>query len=231
MSYKQELELKIWKATMKDSPQHQNIHIPNVFCEIDSFIERNNLSLHKFKAGGGDWSILFKQIIDQYKPKTLIEIGSYVGFSACKFAEYNKLYTNDFAIICIDTWLATGWKENWDSRLNGQPTLFYSFIKNVKDQGHSDVIIPYQWPSINAFMYLKKANIVADVIYVDGAHDEINVHLDVGNYYSLLKPGGIMFGDDWTWDSVKSGVYSAMDSLNINKNKLHILGACWAIEK
>jgi predicted O-methyltransferase YrrM len=228
MSFKENLELKIWKSTMKKN--HKDISMPDRYTELDSFIEKNEIKLHEFTCMGATHDYLFKEIIDRKKPKTIIEVGSALGYSACKMAEFNKRHRNDFAIICIDTWINDiGYTEYWDARLFGQPVMHYNFLKNIKDQKHTDVIIPYQFDSINAFLFLKQSDVYADVIYIDAAHDELSVYLDVINYYNLLKTDGIIFGDDWAWESVRKGVFKACDELSI-RNKLKISkDGCWII--
>lgn len=36
-----------------------------------------------------------------------------------------------------------------------------------------------------------------DLIYVDGAHDEVSVYNDLVNYYPKLATNGVICGDDW----------------------------------
>lgn len=230
-TFKEELELKIHRGTMKSKQVHQNIEIPDFYEGLEMFIEKNGLTdkMHILKCAGESHDLLFKQIVDVVKPRIIIEAGSYVGYSACKFAEYNKLHKKHFAIICIDNWLSVWYKENWESKLFGQPTLYYSFLKNIKDQGHTDVVIPYQQDTLRAYYNLKKLNISGDVIYIDAAHDELSVYIDFMKYYELLNPRGILFGDDWAWESVRMGVLKACDELNI-KSQLEVTNGCWIIQ-
>ena len=37
----------------------------------------------------------------------------------------------------------------------------------------------------------------AELIYIDASHDEYHVYGDLVHYWQLLRPGGIMFGDDY----------------------------------
>ena len=36
------------------------------------------------------------------------------------------------------------------------------------------------------------------MVYVDAGHDFFSVYSDMENYYKLIRPGGVMFGDDFT---------------------------------
>lgn len=226
---KQELELKIWKAVVKKS-EERGLDIPDIYEGLDNFIEKNNIHLLPLKCAGAAWDHIYEHIINKIQPNIIIEVGSYVGYSSCKMAEYNKKHKKDFSIICIDPWLWCGWNENFDARINGYPVLYYSFLKNVKSQNHDDVIIPYPMPALTAYLNLKKVDILADVIYIDGAHDYENVYLDITRYYNLLREGGVIYGDDWAWESVREGVNGACDELRIH-SKLQIVDGCWVIQK
>jgi hypothetical protein len=46
----------------------------------------------------------------------------------------------------------------------------------------------------------------ADLIYLDGSHEEEDVYQDLVTWWDIVKPGGPLFGDDWTWDGVRLAV-------------------------
>lgn len=46
----------------------------------------------------------------------------------------------------------------------------------------------------NLFAYQK---FVFDVIYIDASHEYKNVRQDLEAWWPLLRPGGVMFGDDY----------------------------------
>lgn len=52
-------------------------------------------------------SPIFKYIINQVKPKLIVEVGSWMGQSACTMAAALKELNLDAAVICIDTWLGS----------------------------------------------------------------------------------------------------------------------------
>jgi predicted O-methyltransferase YrrM len=49
-------------------------------------------------------------------------------------------------------------------------------------------------------------DVKADLIYIDGSHDEKDVYDDLSVYWDLLSPGGVVFGDDWPWEQVSNAV-------------------------
>lgn len=221
------LELLLWKSVVKNN---ENLVIPDIFDGIESYCEEHNATA-KLVCAGAPWDSVWESMIKHLKPKVILEIGSYIGYSACKMAEYCKnLGYQDFSIVCIDPWLDCSGLGNFKERVHGYPIFYYKFLYNVKTQGHSDVIIPFPMPSQTAYKYIDKANVMADMIYVDGAHDYDDVYLDLTRYYQVLRPGGIICGDDWAWDSVRLAVNDACKELSIN-NKLQLAGGVWYIQK
>jgi len=190
---------------------------------------------------------LFIDLINQINPTIIIEIGSYWGYSAICMGNELKKHKNDFRIICIDTWLGNEnfyiWgKEKYTTPSrdqkqlkNGYPTTYYQFVRNIIQNDLQNHIIPIPLPSKNAAVVLKEKiksiiEIKADLIYIDGSHEEMDVYYDCKNYWDLLKINGIMFGDDWTWNTVKSGV-STFAEENKLQIQLHPNGVHWFIRK
>jgi predicted O-methyltransferase YrrM len=152
---------------------------------------------------------IFEILINLLRPKTIIEVGSWKGMSAIKMAK-----------ICDDTWL--GGVEHWDMPdgedpmkgylyatldwKNGRPDIYNQFIANVIYENQTEKIVPLANTSQNAYKILKRVNITADLIYVDGSHEIEDVYMDINNYWKLLSSGGVMFGDDLGWVGVKGAV-------------------------
>ena len=70
----------------------------------------------------------------------------------------------------------------------------------------------------------------ADLIYIDADHTFNSVHHDITEFWDLLRPGGVIFGDDYndTWPGVKEAVNLFAE--NINK-EVHIFDNKWIIKK
>lgn len=168
-----------------------------------------------------------------------LEVGSWKGASACRIAEAFKSAGVQASIICIDTWL--GAPEFWTSaglndptrgislaRVNGYPSVFYTFTKNVKAMGHSDMIAPLPLSSTQAADVLASYGLKARGMYIDGAHEYEAVLADLATYYKLLEPGGIMWGDDY--DRGWPGVVRAVDEFAArHKLKLVVEGSNWVL--
>jgi predicted O-methyltransferase YrrM len=180
---------------------------------------------------------IFKQLIDAIHPQLILEVGSWKGVSAIKMASILKEQSEDFAIVCIDTWLGS-LEMLFDPSCgdfnqfikHGYPTLYYQFLANICHLGYSEYIVPFPNTSVTAAYWFLHHKIQADLIYIDASHEEDEVYIDIVNYWKLLKPEGIMFGDDWSekWPGVicATGRFAKENDLN-----LEIAGDKWVLQK
>lgn len=181
----------------------------------------------------------FESYVNKINPKLIIEVGTWKGLSAITMANKCNTETN---IICIDTWL--GAPEFWTTNgihdrtrgkslklKDGYPTVFYTFLNNVKLSGHEDKISPFPISSIQGAEVLKHYNIKADIIYIDASHEYNQVIQDIQAYWDILNDGGVMFGDDYTdyWHGVKKAVNEFASKNNL-KITIHGEGL-WEIYK
>jgi methyltransferase family protein len=113
---------------------------------------------------------------------------------------------------------------------NGYPGLYYQFLSNVFLKRLHKIIIPFPNTSIIAFKWLKQRNIQADIIYIDGSHEEDEIYIDIKNYYQLIKKRGVIFGDDWDWASIRRAVRKFAKE---KKLKIKLMGnkSFWSLNK
>ncbi len=168
------------------------------------------------EQGWGSGSPAFGILIERLKPSLVIEVGTWKGGSALEMARHlDRLGLDSSRILCVDTWL--GALEMWGDQSDtdryqslqlkhGYPQLYYQFLANVCHRGAQQRIIPFPLPSATASQWLALRSVRAELIYVDGSHEEEDVHADLVDYWDLLAPGGILFGDDYSWTGVKLAV-------------------------
>lgn len=166
-------------------------------------------------AGWGGDSGAFNELIGETKPEFIIEVGSWKGASAVTMADALLFHGIEGRILCIDTWLGAleFWSDQNDPErfqalecIHGYPSVYYRFLANVCHRGHQQRIVPFSLPSTAAALWLLRTNLRADLIYIDGSHEEEDVYQDLLDYHMLLKPGGRIFGDDWGWSGVQAAV-------------------------
>jgi predicted O-methyltransferase YrrM len=140
-------------------------------------------------------------LIPQLKPRRILEIGSYEGKSACYLID--KLGSEiPIEIHCVDSWeggsehqkmghnmsvVRSRFQHNIElasSRARCKPTL-------IIHEGYSDVKLPEILSSGKARFF--------DFIYIDGSHQAPDVLFDAVVGFKLLKIGGVIAFDDYTW--------------------------------
>lgn len=91
--------------------------------------------------------------------------------------------------------------------------------------------IPFAISSDQASTVLKYYKCVADAIYIDASHEQGDVYRDIVNFWEFLKPGGVLFGDDYdhkNWPGVVHDVDKFVKEYNVT---LKICGVVWFILK
>lgn len=153
----------------------------------------------------------FREIIKEVIPGTIIEVGSWKGASALTMAKLTEPTAT--TIYCVDSWLG-GYEmvihddsEPCDTlKKFGYPQVYFQFLSNLFPSEHSHRIFPIPQTSINGSRLLKAHGIWADLIYIDASHQLEDVYIDLCAYWELLRPGGVMFGDDFELDGVSLSV-------------------------
>lgn len=145
---------------------------------------------------------IFDQLVEQTKPKTIIEVGSWKGRSIAHFAKATEGLSSD--LYALDTWQGgidhvMSEKTQDDRKCDplGSPRLYHQFLRNFVDSPSANRIFPVQNSSLNGLRILKKLGVTAKLIYVDGSHEYEDVYADLCMAVQLLEPGGIIFGDDF----------------------------------
>ena len=113
-------------------------------------------------------------------------------------------------------------------RLNGWPMVYYEFLANMMRAGLQHVVTPWAVPSLIAARCLRSVPGVAlDVVYIDASHEYEDVRADIAAWWPLVKPGGLLCGDDY--DPVTDpGVVRAVDEA---ARGCKVVGRMWQVEK
>lgn len=169
---------------------------------------------------------IFENLITQFRPELILEVGTYKGRSAIHMANIVKKHQIPCKVVCIDTFLGSAehYHLNDLNRVHGYPTLYYQFLANVMHTDNQDVIVPIPLDSFSEYRILKENGTRADMIYVDAGHYYESVALDIKLYWELLKPGGVMIGDDYSpsnWPDVVKAVHEFFpeDEINVDNGR------------
>ena len=189
--------------------------VRSLLHKVDPYQGFDWQSLPDDRSGWGSDSAAFGELVAAIKPRRIIEVGTWKGGSALTLAEALEKQGLDAEIICVDTWLGAleMWTDQEDAGRfgslalkHGYPTLYYQFLANVCRAGQQSRITPFPIPSVTAAQWFSLRDVRADLIYIDGSHEEEDVYQDLVSYWDLVRPGGVLFGDDWSWDGVRLAV-------------------------
>jgi predicted O-methyltransferase YrrM len=182
-------------------------------------------------------------VLDIIRPTFWLELGSMLGGSAIRVADMVKRRGEATDIVCIDPFTGDvnmwAWEQpsrqagRWQFlRLErGRPTIYDRFMANVTAAGHGDIILPVAATSIVGMKLLRRLRAegrissLPSVIYLDSAHEPDETFLELQNCWALLPSGGVLMGDDWSWDAVRNDVLRFARSVPINHQQSHRLAA------
>jgi predicted O-methyltransferase YrrM len=123
-------------------------------------------------------------LVEQFQPKTVLEIGSFEGRSACAFLVQKA----GVQLTCIDPWEDDEIKQRFDANiLAALAESPESACRAVR--GYSARVLPRLAVEGNRF----------DMIYIDGSHRACDVLRDAVMAFDLCSVGGLMVFDDYLW--------------------------------
>lgn len=154
------------------------------------------------------------QILNLKRPSRVVEVGSYEGRSACYVVDQIAA-DRALELWCIDTWQGSleydpttmgDVEQRFDhnigmakSRAKIAPTVHK--MRGRSDDGLAQLLAAGHRESM-------------DLIYIDGSHEAPDVFIDAAMAFPLLRVGGVMIFDDYTWFQ---GSQTARDPLQMPK--------------
>lgn len=179
---------------------------------------------------------VWDQLIPQFKPQKILEIGSYEGASAYYLVQ--KLAPlHPLELHCIDTWEGGIEHQEGGGAETDMSAVEARFLKNARTMVES-APNPVELVVHKGFSHAQLAKLLAsghesafDMVYVDGSHQAPDVLCDAILSFRLLKTGGLLIFDDYLWfEDLPSGKdltrspKIALDAFtNIYCRKLNIL--------
>jgi len=116
---------------------------------------------------------------------TLLEVGSYLGASACFLAAAAK--ERGGKVHCVDTWhnegMSEGLRDTWEQ-----------FVANTRP--YASLIVPHRGLSVDV---AKEFSGQIDLLFLDGDHSYEGCRADVLAWLPHLKTGGVLVMHDYGW--------------------------------
>ena len=143
-------------------------------------------------------------LVEQHRPAVTVELGTWRGASAIALARLVRTWGG--LVYCIDTWTGqvNGSK---GGTVAGAPAMILECATNLVAAGVAPAIrlIPTRTDAAAALWTLP-----IDFLYVDADHSDASVTADLAAWWTHLRPGGLIAGDDYD-NPMYPGVVAAWD--------------------
>lgn len=120
-----------------------------------------------------------------------LQLGVYTGDASVWMAE-NVLTGDQSRLFDVDTWAGSDEPAHEEIDFDDVRQYYQGRIKGLP-------IIPHQTTTTDYLIYHSEEKSSYDFIYIDADHTTVGVILDAELSWPLLKSGGIMAFDDYTW--------------------------------
>lgn len=130
------------------------------------------------------------ELVEQYRPKVCVELGTWLGASAIPIARSIARWGG--TLTCVDTW-AGELNDDGGSEGGKPPLMLVSFARAVVEAGLSNIrIIPAM--TVEA---ARSWDTPIDFLYVDADHSHLGCWNDLAAWTPHVKRGGLIAGDDY----------------------------------
>jgi predicted O-methyltransferase YrrM len=185
--------------------------VRSIIHATDPYLNIQKESLPFVDHGWGGNDPIFAELIEQVKPKRILELGSWYGQSAITMGLSCKNLGLDTEIVCVDTWLGSA--EHWLvppyremlRMKDGRPEFYHQFLANVMHAGLQDFITPFP-ATVSVACVVLNNRAKFDLIYVDAGHLGPEPAECLNASAPLLADGGVTFGHDIHWPDVANAV-------------------------
>jgi len=168
----------------------------------------NTPTHYKDIHGWFDYESLYFTIFSGLKDQAhIVEVGSWLGRSACYMAELIKVSGKNIRLDCIDNW-SEPQAEKLKSVIKGNDrTHIHDFVNNLHHADVLEFVHVVQLPSLEAVhVYADKS---LDFVFLDNDHSEEHVLSELNAWWPRIKKGGVLAGHDYIesrWPGVVKAV-------------------------
>lgn len=194
------------------------VEFPNLQpCRVPNQPPQETRMSHYDFTGVAEWNripgwfdlgkaIAIQQRVKQLPPGAqLVELGSFQGRSSIAIA---AVLPPQATLHCVDHFRGSEEHHRMDLDVS---QLFESFSRNIQRFGVAERIHVIRDSTLAAATQFAPSS--CNLILVDAAHDFDSVHADLTAWYPKLRPGGLLFCDDY--DPRWPGVMRAVESLGL----------------
>jgi hypothetical protein len=177
---------------------------------------------------------IFFDLLEEFRPSLIVELGSWVGGSAITMAKSASELGLDCEIVCVDHFLGSAEHLGADNkflkgvpRSHGRPMLYERFLANVVGAWCEDRITPLLGTTTAAAEFFVANDLEPDLVYVDAGHGFREVSHDIHDWWDLKIRPRCIFGHDYSDEhkEVKIGVRNSFgfDDLDLSRQPFWIV--------
>lgn len=228
-----DLIVEISKALISKVPHYSDSDFVTTSFSVDGYKSSVHVEMRQDIDGWFDWPDLYKSIVNSYPDGShFVEVGSWMGKSACYMAELLKKSNRRIKFDCVDIWDDNSSEPAYSLAIEtgrkAGKTLIDIFKDNLSRYGVLDLVNPIKMSSVSAAKKYKNTSV--DMIFIDAAHDYESVKNDLKAWWPKLKSGGTFAGHDWHYS--QDGVQRAVKEFcQLHNLPIRISGQCWIVEK
>lgn len=148
-------------------------------------------------------------LIEQHRPKVVVELGTWLGASAIAMARSIRRWGG--TVTCVDTW-AGELNEAGGTQAGRPPLMVLSCARAMVQAGVSASVRLIPAMTVDAAQYWSQP---IDFLYIDADHSAAGVLADLHAWTPHVRSGGLIAGDDYdhprypgvraAWDAFEQG--------------------------
>ena len=168
--------------------------------------------------GWCDFEDLYRSQVQRVSTGHFVEVGAWLGRSACLMGSLIRDSHKPICFDAIDHGLGDpGVRPYMDELRETGRTIADELRRNVAACGLAEYVNVRIMDSVEAAHTYREQSL--DFVFIDGAHEEEPVRRDVMAWLPRVRPGGVLAGHDWPYESVQEAVLRFV--------RPHAVGSCW----
>lgn len=170
---------------------------------------------------------LYEQEVDAaHDGAHFVEVGAFKGKSAAFMAELIKASGKSITFDVVDHW------EGSTDIIATDPDVLAGTLKQAFDRNVAYIAeyitSIYDGKSVDAAAVYTDNSL--DFVFIDASHETADVIADCTAWWPKVKRGGVLAGDDWSWETVQAGVSVFFESLS-GEYTLQMIDEGWRVMK
>jgi predicted O-methyltransferase YrrM len=139
-----------------------------------------------------------------------VEIGGYEGGSILTLGL--RFLNRDIDFYCVESFMG-----NLTGTMDGHPLP--SRKRFMEHMGRFPSLRVHLVPGDSALAAALFDDASVDCVFIDACHETQTVLSDIDKWLPKLRPGGVISGDDYGWDTVRAAVDQRFPNINVTPSR------------